>query len=172
MQSKMRRMYFHRRLRIALIKNQIIVFLGGKCVACNKRNWKILQIDHVNGKGSSISRGESYWRSVLEEIKRGSKDYQLLCSDCNYLKELEKHEHNRKYVDIPSIFELQELLGTQTPEEIREQFLAIKPRFRNKNFLCSKCQRYLPRESFSPSKRNRFGIRCICKECRRIKDEG
>lgn len=79
------------------IKNEIFQLLGNKCsnpncpIPSKKMDRRCLQIDHVYGGGSSgknkSGRCTALWyRKILEEIKSGSKDYQLLCVYCNWLK--------------------------------------------------------------------------------------
>jgi hypothetical protein len=55
---------------------------------------RCLQIDHINCGGCKEVRkkGKSYLRVVLEKIKSGSKDYQLLCANCNWIKRYENKE--------------------------------------------------------------------------------
>ena len=87
------------------LRQKIIDLLGGKCCNPFNRNHgdflsdsKCLQIDHVNGGGSGKRtrkhRGtdESYYLNILKEIKAGSKDYQLLCANCNWIKKFENNE--------------------------------------------------------------------------------
>jgi len=39
----------------------------------------------------------SYYRFILNEIKAGSKDYQLLCANCNWIKKFEEKEGYSKW---------------------------------------------------------------------------
>jgi len=77
-------------------KEKIIALLGGKC--SNPFNLehgdflmdkRCLTIDHVNDGGNRErkTQGSSYHIYILNKIKKGSKDYQLLCSNCNQIKE-------------------------------------------------------------------------------------
>jgi hypothetical protein len=89
------------------IRAEIIQLLGGKCTNpfnlphpdwCN--DTRCLQIDHVNGGGIKEKKrvtngGQEYYGFVLRQIKLGSKDYQLLCANCNWIKRHENNE-NRK----------------------------------------------------------------------------
>lgn len=82
------------------LKLMIYELLGGKCAnpynidhtAFEKEPDYIscLQIDHINGGGKreigTLRFYNSYLRYVLEKIKKGSKDYQLLCANCNWIK--------------------------------------------------------------------------------------
>jgi chromatin segregation and condensation protein Rec8/ScpA/Scc1 (kleisin family) len=54
-----------------------------------------LQIDHVNGNGHKDIGSKcrtTYYRYVLEQIKNGSKSYQLLCPTCNWIKKRRNKE--------------------------------------------------------------------------------
>jgi len=81
----------------ARLKEKIFKLLGGECSNpfnlphpdwCN--DWRCLQIDHINGNGKkeigSFQSYGGYQRFVLEQIMNGSKDYQLLCANCNWIK--------------------------------------------------------------------------------------
>jgi len=75
---------------------KIIELLGGKCVRCGFIDWRALQIDHVNGNGQKDIRAQNsilYYKRVLRRILEGSKDYQLLCANCNWIKRYEKREY-------------------------------------------------------------------------------
>lgn len=82
------------------IKNKIIELLGGKCSnpSCLVPNGcldkRCLQIDHIHGKGIKHRQeiGSRYQEMILEEIKNNSKDYQLLCANCNWIKRFENNE--------------------------------------------------------------------------------
>ena len=88
----------HKR-RIHKLKLEVFELLGNKCANPNcpilpeKLDKRALQIDHVNGKGNYeivkvFNRNYlKYYKHVLSQIKSGSKDYQLLCAYCNWLKE-------------------------------------------------------------------------------------
>jgi hypothetical protein len=84
---------------------EIFNLLGNKCINpynlphpdwCNDP--RCLQIDHINGGGCKHlkrlhgDRGKLY-REILKEIKVGSKDYQLLCANCNWLKRYKDKEN-------------------------------------------------------------------------------
>jgi ribosomal protein L20A (L18A) len=80
------------------IKLKIFKLIGNKCIKCGFSDIRILQIDHVNGNGykERTTSSTKYYRSILEKIQSGSKDYQLLCPNCNWLKRIEKGESNAK----------------------------------------------------------------------------
>jgi len=75
---------------------QIIELLGGKCAKCGFSDIRALQIDHINGGGNKefkkFNCHHAYYKHILEEIEAGSKDYQLLCANCNWIKRFEKGE--------------------------------------------------------------------------------
>lgn len=84
---------------------EVIQLLGGKCsnpnclVPNRCSDIRCLQIDHVNGDGykERISKGaEMYYKHILKQIKTGSKDYQLLCANCNWIKRFENGETGGK----------------------------------------------------------------------------
>lgn len=79
------------RLRMAVIEK-----LGGKCGSCGFNDWRVLQIDHKNGKGwqkknKQVALGTAIrYRMVLADT---SNSYQLLCANCNWVKRFEGREH-------------------------------------------------------------------------------
>jgi len=88
-------------------REEIIELLGSKCANpynlphpdwCN--DIRCLQIDHKNGGGNRerkriCNSGCGIQTFILRQIKLGSKDYQLLCANCNWIKRHEENE-NRK----------------------------------------------------------------------------
>lgn len=79
------------------IKKEIFELLGNKCVVCGFDDWRALQIDHVKGGGTRhkklFGKGQRrFYRVILTEIQGGSKDYQLLCANHNWIKRYENGE--------------------------------------------------------------------------------
>jgi len=86
------------------VKQKIFEFLGNECnnqdcpIPRGKLDKRCLQIDHINGNGEThrekfrnLSKDRmvacsSYYKEILEELERQSKDYQLLCPYCNWRK--------------------------------------------------------------------------------------
>jgi hypothetical protein len=79
------------------IYREIISLLGGKCVNPFNLNHgdfltdvRCLQIDHIHGGGTKekkeIGSMYKYYRFILKQVKAGSKEYQLLCANCNWIK--------------------------------------------------------------------------------------
>lgn len=95
----------NRRQRIK-IRKEIIALLGGCCANPYEQHEKpytdvrCLQIDHIYGGGKTKKRGikfsqdlgSSYYKEILAQLKAGSKDYQLLCANCNWIKRYENNE--------------------------------------------------------------------------------
>jgi ssDNA-binding Zn-finger/Zn-ribbon topoisomerase 1 len=75
---------------------ELLLLLGGKCMKCGFHDLRILQVDHINGNGykerQESSSSYDYWYKILQKVKKGSKDYQLLCPNCNWIKRVEKRE--------------------------------------------------------------------------------
>lgn len=83
------------------IKEKIYKLLGNKCA--NPYNldhgdfvgaYASLQIDHVNGGGNKERKNNysNYYRIILKKIQEGSKEYQLLCTNCNWIKMIKNKE--------------------------------------------------------------------------------
>lgn len=91
------------RNRYRIRRREILGLLGNKCVRCGFSDPRALQIDHVNGGGIGERRKffnssgrlvyYQYLQYILEKIKAGSKDYQLLCANCNWIKRAEMREN-------------------------------------------------------------------------------
>jgi hypothetical protein len=78
------------------LKTEIFELLGNKCVRCGFTDIRALQIDHIHGKGkqeiNSFHNQRQYYKFVLSQIKSGSKNYQILCANCNWIKRRENKE--------------------------------------------------------------------------------
>ena len=85
-----------KRKRRSLVRSEILVLLGNRCSRCGFSDKRALQIDHVHGNGKKEIRKfpnqDAYYRFVLEQLKAGSKDYQCLCANCNWIKRAENGE--------------------------------------------------------------------------------
>lgn len=80
-------------------RKDVLEKMGGKCVRCGFSDFRALQIDHINGGGTKERKKGLYWihKKIMamseDEI---SKEYQLLCANCNWIKKFENGETNRK----------------------------------------------------------------------------
>ena len=78
--------------RATSLRVTVFAALGDACVRCRFSDIRALQIDHINGGGRQdrerfANRGQ-FLKSVL--VNLGS--YQLLCSNCNWIKRHERRE--------------------------------------------------------------------------------
>ncbi len=77
----------------------VIDALGGKCHDCGFDDRRALEIDHVNDDGT-VERVRfngnfiRFWRTVIAEADSGR--YQLLCRNCNGIKEWERRRAARR----------------------------------------------------------------------------
>lgn len=74
------------------LRKAVIAFLGGKCIKCGFSDERALQIDHVYGGGRKDRVGLSssaFYKKVLADT---AGKYQLLCSNCNWIKRVENDE--------------------------------------------------------------------------------
>ena len=83
------------------LRTEIFKLLGDKCIKCGFSNIYALQIDHVNGGGHKAlikmrKNTKKYYMEILDHIKNGSKEYQLLCANCNWIKRYENEETNKR----------------------------------------------------------------------------
>lgn len=80
-------------------RRQVIILLGGKCVTCGFSDPRALQVDHVNGDGYGNRNGSvGGWgakillRAVREDLRCGTGRFQLLCANCNRIKQIVNRE--------------------------------------------------------------------------------
>lgn len=83
-------------------KKEILIVLGDRCSQCGESDRRCLQIDHIGGGGCRERKqfgGNQgrFYKFVLERIKAGSEDYQLLCANCNWKKRYENGEDGNAY---------------------------------------------------------------------------
>lgn len=108
---KSRAAYFQR-TAYQKIKTRIFNLLGNKCAnPYHIEHGKFLedrrcfQIDHVHGRGNreihSAERKKfgkyGYLMKILKALEKGSKDYQLLCANCNQIKRIEEREDYKRF---------------------------------------------------------------------------
>jgi len=101
---------------------EIFELLGNKCAQCGISDQRVLQIDHINGGGRhermTFQSNHPYYSQVFEELKHGSKDYQLLCANCNIIKLIEAKEESR-LIDSPHTI-LHTIKPSQTKAKLKE----------------------------------------------------
>lgn len=77
------------------IRTSLFEILGFKCAKCDFDDTRALQIDHVNSNGAEErkKRGSNgYYNLMRKKIMNGSKDYQILCANCNWIKRVVNNE--------------------------------------------------------------------------------
>ncbi len=97
-----RREYYKLNARKYRLKTRLELLkkLGNKCKHCGISDFRVLQIDHVNGGGSKELKGvikgqgrAKYYKHIL----KNKKDYQILCANCNWIKRHEEGEQGRNH---------------------------------------------------------------------------
>jgi hypothetical protein len=80
------------------LKTKAFTLLGGKCVNpynlphpdwCNY--WRCLQVDHKNGGGRKEKK-KLGTNGIYNRVLKHPEEYQLLCSNCNWIKRYENKE--------------------------------------------------------------------------------
>lgn len=79
------------------IREKIFSILGDKCVRCGYCDKRALQVDHINGGGNKESRSMSQSAMYRKVIEVGKAEYQILCANCNVLKNVENKENLKRY---------------------------------------------------------------------------
>ena len=76
-------------------RTRALEFLGGKCSRCGEKDWRVLQINHINndGKMDRKQHGEAYFCKDIVENQR--KDVDLLCANCNIRYMYETNQRKR-----------------------------------------------------------------------------
>ncbi len=74
---------------------KVAALLGGVCVKCGISDWRVLQVNHINGGGQKEQRrGRSEGRPhMYQDIltgRRSTDDLDLRCANCNVLYEYER----------------------------------------------------------------------------------
>ena len=75
-------------------REEIFRVLGRVCIQCGFDNWRALHVDHINGGGNAERRnnnGESI-RSRAKLVRNNPEKYQILCANCNFIKESLRRE--------------------------------------------------------------------------------
>lgn len=92
--TKERSKQIHKELRELLFE-----ILGKECVKCGFDDIRVLQIDHIKGRGvQEIKKfGSSYsmWKFYLDNQQHIPTNLQVLCPNCNWIKRMENNEHRK-----------------------------------------------------------------------------
>lgn len=84
------------------LRRRAIEKKGGKCVRCGISDERVLVFDHKDGKGYLERKDvnpSKYLRNLCQQIIAGERDdIQLLCANCNLIKEKEEREWEKKEV--------------------------------------------------------------------------
>jgi hypothetical protein len=79
--------------RARQLRRDVLAALGNLCIRCGFDDWRALQIDHIHGSGRAdrarFANLSQYFRAVIAEPEK----YQILCSNCNWIKRYEQNEH-------------------------------------------------------------------------------
>jgi hypothetical protein len=86
-------------------REALLWYLGDKCVRCGIADHRVLQFDHIYGdantdpwtyRKSNGSTGMTHrWYQYKDIAKMGTKKYQILCANCNWIKRYERKEHGK-----------------------------------------------------------------------------
>lgn len=74
-------------------RRQLMKDLGGIfCKKCGFNDFRALQFDHINGKGTEQRRKSNNTWTILKDIEENPGNYQVLCANCNWIKRIENKE--------------------------------------------------------------------------------
>lgn len=74
-----------------LRRTRALMFLGGCCTRCGINDSRVLQIDHINGGGTKEQK-KIGTQGIVKQVFKFPNLYQLLCSNCNWIKKFEQKE--------------------------------------------------------------------------------
>jgi len=114
-------------------RHEFIQAMGGCCDRCGFSDERALQVDHVNGGGSSEHKGlnrstTSYYKMVLKNTEK----FQLLCANCQWIKRWENDEckgNNRSHT-VPTV-DREKSPGKHSPEANARRSETMKEFHRN-----------------------------------------
>lgn len=110
---------YHTRLR-----QKVLEVLGGKCVRCGFSDPRALQADHKAGGGNEHRRQVDY-STRMRQILKYPDEFQLLCSNCNWIKRSENGEVGTFKGELPQYL----LTNPRDPKDQNEllSLQGIKP---------------------------------------------
>jgi len=76
-------------------KETLIGLMGNVCCKCGFSDSRALQIDHINGGGIKERKAyntKDFVRIVIASLNKNENKYQLLCTNCNWIKRHENQE--------------------------------------------------------------------------------
>lgn len=80
------------------LRIRLVLLLGSKCVKCGYTDLRALQIDHINGGGTTdrkrFTNNIMFHRYYLRNREEASHELQVLCANCNTIKRLVKKEYS------------------------------------------------------------------------------
>lgn len=82
---------FQKKIRVLVIEK-----LGGSCRKCGFTDIRALQIDHIEGGGTKKNKKLDWYKRYKVILNGDSKEVQLLCANCNWIKRYENKELLRK----------------------------------------------------------------------------
>lgn len=80
---------YHQRERVRLIEA-----FGGICAHCGYSNPVALDFDHIYNDGYKSKPH----RNTLSEVRRSPDRFQLLCRNCNWIKEIQRRQLDPKII--------------------------------------------------------------------------
>lgn len=79
-------MHIYRRKRYKRIMQEIIIFLGGKCIQCGSK--EKLETDHIDRKTKLFNISTGIETESLKALWKEVKKCQLLCNNCHTKKSI------------------------------------------------------------------------------------
>jgi len=83
------------------LRKRVLEKFGGKCIRCGIDDWRVLQLNHLNGGGTKEHKAKSrdrFYREIL--TGKRDEDFNILCANCNILYEYDRGKRYRGYQEI------------------------------------------------------------------------
>lgn len=81
------------------VRLDMIIAYGGKCVNCGITDFDVIDLDHINNNGAEHRRKNLYGYNLYRYLKKlnfPKDEYQLLCRNCNWKKELQRRKSSKQ----------------------------------------------------------------------------
>ena len=85
----------------AVVRYELTILLGGKCIHCGINDIRALELDHINGEGKKnrkFRRADTEYNYYKKNIDEAKNTLQVLCANHNKIKRYENKEGIR-YLD-------------------------------------------------------------------------
>lgn len=108
-------------------KKLVVEHYGSRCNCCGEPKWEFLEVDHADNNGAehrNANRGRKGWQICMDLVKAKFPTeikIQMLCANCNKIKEYRRKCLHQQYRDIYNASKLSLLSEGLLPDEIERK---------------------------------------------------